>query len=116
VALCDDLNTPGAIAEVHALAKQLHKAEAADKPALKARILAAGKILGILESDPQSWLQGGISEGSLTAQEIESLIAQRSDAKQNKDYARADDIRQALTDAGIVLEDSPEGTQWRRER
>ena len=115
-ALSDDLNTPGAIAEVHALAKQLHKAQAADKPALKARILAAGKLLGILESDPEAWLQGGIDEAGLSAQEIESLIEQRSEAKESKDYARADDIRQALTDAGIVLEDSPDGTQWRRER
>jgi cysteinyl-tRNA synthetase len=113
-ALEDDLNTPVAIAEIHALAKQLHKASAGEKPVLKARILAAGNLLGILEQDPQAWLQGGVSDDVISAQDIEAQILARQDAKLSKDYARADEIRQALLDQGVVLEDSREGTQWRR--
>jgi cysteinyl-tRNA synthetase len=103
-----------AIAEVHALAKQLHKASAGEKPVLKARILAAGKLLGILEQDPQEWLQGGVSEDVISAEAIDALIVQRQEAKLGKDYGRADKIRQELLDQGVVLEDSREGTKWRR--
>jgi len=113
-ALNDDLNTPVAIAEVHALAKQLHKASAGEKPVLKARILAAGSLLGILEQDPQEWLQGGVSEDVISAEAIDVLIVQRQEAKLTRDYGRADEIRQELLDQGVVLEDSREGTQWRR--
>jgi len=114
VALNDDLNTPVAIAEVHALARELNKAEVEDKPRLKARILAAGALLGILQQDPEEWLHGGAGEGELGAGEIEDLIAERQQAKLDKDYGRADEIRQHLDQAGIVLEDSREGTKWRR--
>jgi cysteinyl-tRNA synthetase len=114
-ALNDDLNTPVAIAAIHALAKQLHKASAGEKPVLKARILAAGNLLGILEQDPEAWLQGGVSDDSISADAIEALIAERQQAKLDKHYARADEIRQELLEQGVVLEDSREGTQWRRE-
>ena len=113
-ALNDDLNTPIAIAEIHALAKQLHKAPEQEKPALKARILAAGGLLGILQQDPQQWLQGASSDDDISAAAIEALIAERQDAKLAKNYARADEIREQLSVAGVVLEDSREGTQWKR--
>ncbi len=113
-ALNDDLNTPVAIAEIHALAKQLHKAAPADKPDLKARILAAGNLLGILEQDPQQWLQGNVAAGDIAAEEIERLIEERQQAKLARDYARADEIRQSLLEQGVVLEDSREGTRWKR--
>jgi cysteinyl-tRNA synthetase len=114
-ALNDDLNTPEAIAAVHALAKQLHKASAGEKPVLKARILAAGNLLGILEQDPEAWLQGGVSDDSISADAIDALIAERQQAKLEKNYARADEIRQELLEQGVVLEDSREGTKWRRD-
>ena len=113
-ALDDDLNTPGAISEIHALAKQLHKAADEDKPALKARILAAGNLLGILEQDPQEWLQGALSDDDISAEAIEALIQERQEAKLSKDYARADEIRQSLLEQGVALEDSREGTKWKR--
>ena len=113
-ALEDDLNTPLAIAELHALAKQLHKAGDADKPRLKARLLAAGKLLGILQQPPAAWLQGGAVAGEMTPEAIEALIAERQAAKQARDFARADAIRQQLLDAGVELEDGREGTLWRR--
>ena len=113
-ALNDDLNTPVAIAEIHALAKQLHKASDSEKPELKGRILAAGSLLGILQQDAQEWLQGASSEEAISAADIEALIAARSEAKLAKDYARADEIRQQLLEEGVVLEDSREGVKWRR--
>ena len=114
LALNDDLNTPVAIAEIHALAKQLHKAPETEKPALKARILAAGQLLGILQQDPREWLQDAASDDAISAQEIEELIARRQQAKLDGNYALADEIRQGLAVAGVVLEDSREGTQWKR--
>jgi cysteinyl-tRNA synthetase len=113
-ALNDDLNTPVAIAELHALAKQIHKAEDQDKPALKARMLACGNLLGILAQDPQEWLQGAAAEGDITADAIEAAIVARQEAKLNKEYALADEIRQELLGQGVVLEDSREGTKWKR--
>jgi len=114
-ALNDDLNTPVAIAELHALARQLHKVGEGEKPALKARMLAAGNLLGILEQDPEAWLQGGVAGDVIGAEAIDALIAERQEAKLAKDYARADEIRQSLLAQGVVLEDSREGTRWRRE-
>lgn len=113
-ALNDDLNTPIAIAEIHALAKQLHKAVEDQKPVLKARILAAGNLLGILEQDAQEWLQGASSSDAISAADIQALIEERQRAKLEKNYSRADKIREELLGQGVVLEDSREGTQWKR--
>ena len=113
-ALMDDLNTPQAIAEIHAMAKQLHKAGESERPALKARILAAGNLLGVLGEDPETWMHGSVSDDVMAAEQIETLIAERQQAKLDKNYDRADQIRQQLLAEGVVLEDSREGTQWRR--
>ena len=113
-ALNDDLNTPVAIAEIHALAKQLHKAAPGEKAVLKGRILAAGNLLGILEQDAVEWLQDAASCDAISTADIEGLIEQRQAAKLAKDYARADEVREELLAQGVVLEDSREGTQWKR--
>ena len=113
-ALNDDLNTPIAIAEIHALAKQLNKASAEDKPQLKGRIIAAGNLLGILGQDPQQWLQDDAADDAISAEAIEALIQERAEAKAGRDFARSDEIRDALLAQGVVLEDSREGTQWKR--
>ena len=68
-------------------------------------------MLGLLQRDPEAFLQGHVS---LPPAEIERLIAERDAAKRRKDYKAADDIRKDLLDKGIVLEDSPAGTKWRR--
>ncbi len=113
-ALNDDLNTPLAIAEIHALSKELNKADDGAKPLLKAKILAVGNLLGILQQDPLAWLHGGVGENEVSAQDVEALIMERQQAKLDKDYGRADEIRQNLLAQGVVLEDSREGTKWRR--
>ena len=114
-ALCDDLNTPGAISELHAVARQLHKsASPVEQAWLKARLLALGGLLGLLQQDPVAWMQGGVAEAGLDAAAIEDMIAARNQAKQDRDFARADAIRAELLAQGVVLEDSREGTQWRR--
>lgn len=114
-ALNDDLNTPQAIAELHALAKALNKAEQADKPHLKARLLAGADLLGLLASDPEAWFQQSASEDAISVEEIEAAIAERQQAKADRDFARADELRDMLASQGVVLEDSRDGTTWRRE-
>jgi cysteinyl-tRNA synthetase len=115
-ALCDDLNTPLAISDMHAIARDLNKADAQARPQLKARLLAAGNLLGVLAQDPLDWLQGdaGSDEEGLDAAAIEALIAERTEAKNSKNFARADAIREELGAAGVVLEDGARGTLWRR--
>ena len=111
--MLDDLNTPESIAALHAASKALNKAIDADRAKAKGMLLACGTALGILQVDPEVWFTGG-GDNDLSADVIDKLIAERRDAKANRDFARADQIRDELIAAGIVLEDSPEGTIWRR--
>jgi cysteinyl-tRNA synthetase len=105
-ALCDDLNTPLAMAEMSALLKQ------DNSPELKAELLAAGKMLGLLQHAPQEWL--GYAETDEDTSEIEDLIAQRGVAKKNKDWPKADEIRNKLAALKIEVEDTPDGPKWRK--
>ncbi len=105
-ALCDDLNTPLAVAAMHALAD----AAMAGDVAAAAGLRAAGSLMGLLQTDPSEWFRG---EGDDSAA-IEAAIAERIAARKSKDFARADAIRKELTDKGIQLEDGPDGTIWRR--
>ncbi len=102
-ALCDDLNTPQAIAEMHALAD---RAMAGDTEA-GAGLRAAAHLLGLLQVE--NWFHG---DGDTSA--IDAAIAERIAARKAKDFARADAIRKDLEAQGISLEDGPQGTIWRR--
>ncbi len=116
LALLDDLNTPVAISELHQLARDLNKADPTEKPICKGKLLLAGEMLGLLKQDPQSWFHKARGDSdSISADEIDALIAKRAEAKKMKDFARADEIRQSLLEQGVVLEDSRDGTTWRRE-
>jgi cysteinyl-tRNA synthetase len=109
-ALSDDLNTPAAFG---ALARGL-KGVVGDPGEVftigkeTGQWFAAAKLLGFLSTTPRSWFQG---EGDAN---VDTLIAARTDAKKNRDFAQADRIRADLAAQGIILEDTPTGTTWRR--
>ena len=116
-ALLDDMNTPEAIAKLHAAAGRLNKAlTPADAATAKGELLAGGRLLGILELEPEAWFTQAASSGASapSAEEIEDLIQERLSAREQRDFARADEIRTLLDAQGVVLEDGPEGTIWRR--
>lgn len=113
-AMDDDFNTPVALSVLFDLARELNIAKQADEAEKCAELAETlrflGGLLGILQNDPDSFLQGDADEA--IAQQIQARI----DAKQAKDWATADKIRHDLKNQGIVLEDSPDGTtRWRRE-
>jgi len=113
-ALLDDLNTPMAVSELHRLAKQMHTAVGADQVSLSSELLGLAELMGLLQNDPEEWFTLARGAGDISKQDIEMLIAERQQAKDDKDYSGADQIRQSLLDQGVVLEDSRAGTQWRR--
>lgn len=106
-AMDDDFNTPEAIAVLFDLANEANKTKDITTQQL---LKSLGAVLGLLQRDPDVFLQGDAAQ----AMDIEGLIQARLQAKKNKNFAEADAIRKQLADAGIVLEDSPQGTTWRR--
>lgn len=115
-ALEDDLGTPDALAEMNGLARRLGQALNDDAPEetlrpLVAELLADGELIGLLTTDPEAWFKG---EGSEDDADIDALVRARDEARANRDFARADEIRDELTAKGIVLEDGAGGTRWRR--
>ncbi|MDE2029020.1 MAG: cysteine--tRNA ligase [Alphaproteobacteria bacterium] len=135
-ALCDDLNTPSAIAYIDQLVNQLNAAflfEEPENPAFKigcpnnypanpaniatfkAKILSAGMALGLLQHPPEAWRKWQpAGQSGPTDAEIEQQIEARLAARKAKDYAESDRIRDALAAQGVILEDGPGGTTWRR--
>lgn len=120
-AMNDDFNSSAAISVLFSLASEVNKAAKAqdtDKAwQLAQQLRALAKSLNILQQPPKQFLQAVIgekSENGLSDDAIDALIAERGAAKANKDYARADEIRMQLKEAGIELEDSSAGTTWRR--
>lgn len=113
-ALEDDLNTPRAISELFNLLKDANTAKTDDeKRRAKSVLLASGALLGLLEQDPEAWFGRGSGTRDVDPAEVERLIQARADARQSRDFAEADRIRDQLTAMGVVLEDKPGGTRWR---
>jgi len=109
-AMDDDFGTPEAMAVLFELANEVNRG----RRELGAQLRALGAVLGLLQRDAQAFLQGDRAAGGIPAARIEALIAERSAARKARDFARADAIRVELEAAGVVLEDSPSGTTWRR--
>ena len=109
-AMDDDFNTAEAIAVLFDLTRELNKAEGDAKVELGTQLRQLGAVLGILQSDAQSFLQGGGDDDEATY--VQDMIEQRATAKAEKNWGRADEIRDELLAKGIVLKDGPEGTTW----
>jgi cysteinyl-tRNA synthetase len=108
----DDFNTPEAMAVLFDIANEVNKSHSIES-ANQLKSLAG--VLGLLQRDPEAFLQGGqIAGDGYSPDQIEQLIAQRLEARRSKNFTEADRIRKELLDGGIVLEDGPQGTIWRR--
>ncbi|KAA5970078.1 cysteine--tRNA ligase [Pantoea sp. M_9] len=116
-AMDDDFNTPEAYSVLFDMARDVNRLKSEDKAAadgLAARLRELANVLGILQQDPELFLQSGAQTNNDEVAEIEQLIKMRNDARQAKDWAQADVARDRLNALGIVLEDGPQGTTWRR--
>ncbi len=125
-AMDDDFNTPEALATLFELAREINRLRGEDETAAAqsgSALKQLGGLLGLLQGDPETFLQGrggaAIADAAggtgFTAQQVETLMAQRIAARKAKNWAEADRIRAQLQEAGIVLEDTAKGTIWRRE-
>ncbi len=121
-AMDDDFNTPVVLSVLFDLARELNKVKENDREKavqLAATLRYLGSLLGILQDAPETFLKGGSVAGSgtviLSDEQIEQQIQARLDAKKNKDWSTADRIRDELKEQGVILEDVPGGTNWRRE-
>lgn len=116
-AMDDDFNTAGAISSLHGVAGELNQAKRDGDQgrirALAAVLVRLGGVLGLLQQDPEAFFQAGVPE-DLSAPDIEALIDARANARKDKNFTEADRIRDELLEKGIILDDSREGTSWRR--
>lgn len=117
-AMNDDFNTPEAVAVLFEIAKEINRVKADDNErarALAATLVQLGDVLGILQQQPEQFLKSSSADSADDEEaEIEQLIAQRNQARADKDWAEADKIRDQLQQKGIVLEDKDGQTNWRR--
>ena len=113
-ALLDDLNTPMVISELYRLAKEANQAEGDRQAEILGELMGLADLIGLLQQEPEQWFTQARGKDQISADAIENLIDDRKQAKINKDFLLADQIRQQLLDSGVILEDSREGTKWRR--
>ncbi len=115
-ALCDDLNTPVALAEINRLAKNLARASSPrERRTAKALLLGSGQLMGLLQQEPEKWFAFGqkqLQDTTLLGK-VESLIAARESARAEKNWAESDRLRDELHKLGVLVEDSTSGTRWR---
>ena len=112
-ALCDDLNTPMALAELFKIAKEINSTKDKEKLiVLTSNLKASSNLLGLLQSTPDQWFKSGDND-SLSSKEIEAMIKQRELARASKNFSEADKIRNKLVRSGVIIEDRPDGTEWK---
>ena len=114
-ALEDDLNTPAALAVLFELAHDANRsADPVQRGQIKARLLACGGLLGLLQQAPEDWFNWTpAGEEQMPENEIEALLAQRAEARSNKNWAESDRIRDLLKSRKVLVEDSKDGQRWR---
>jgi cysteinyl-tRNA synthetase len=110
--LYDDLNTPKVIAALNVLSNQIVSADKKMKGKIKYNLLEVGKIIGILQNNPDKWLGYGKS-ANLDETTIERLIKERNEARGSKNFDVADQIRDELKEKGVEIEDTKKGTIWK---
>jgi cysteinyl-tRNA synthetase len=113
----DDLNTPGAISALHQCLNKLKNSVTNNVSSAKSELLAGGKLLGLLGQDPEDWFKWQPSDAvgnGLSDAHIDELITERVNARANKDFSTSDRIRDQLVNNNIILEDTKNGTIWRR--
>ncbi len=111
----DDFNTPEALSVLFELVKELNKVKATDQHQasdLAGVLVRLGEVLGVLQTDAETFFQGEQDDDEASV--IEALIVKRNTARADKDWAAADEARDALSAMGVVLEDGPQGTTWRK--
>ena len=121
-ALADDINAPLALSRLHDMAGEIQRLGNADTKILRRRLKSAGGLLGFFNQSAEAWFHTAAAaqiaadenSASLSQQEIEAKIAERQKARAQRDFNLADKVRDELLAAGVVLEDSPSGTGWRR--
>ncbi|ARU93308.1 cysteine--tRNA ligase [Tatumella citrea] len=116
-AMNDDFNTPEAYSVLFDMGREVNRLKTEDSvaaDALAAKLRQIAKVLGILQQDPELFLQSSAASNDEEVAEIEALIKMRKDARESKNWAQADIARDKLNELGIILEDGPQGTNWRR--
>src|SRR5690625_4828823 len=116
-AMDDDFNTPVALTVLFDLARDINRRREADEQAaagLASLLRELSGVLGLLSDDPEDYLKGSEADDEFSVERIESLIAARTRARESRDFAEADRLRDELQEAGVIIEDGPQGTTWRR--
>ena len=113
-ALTDDLNSVKALSEINKLAEKLSKSEKTEKILYKSKLLSSGRLIGILKNKPNIWLNYNTTNDNINMNEINKLIEKRDEARNKKDFTTADEIRNILYNMDIEIEDTKDGTKWRK--
>ena len=112
--LCDDLNTPGALGQLNILVNKLQSVDDGNKMEILSKIYSGAKLLGILNKSPNEWLGYNAQSNDIDLKKIEQLISDRNKFRSEKNYQKSDEIRDELKSIGIEIEDTSDGTKWRK--
>ena len=110
-AIADDINTPKALSELFAIVKNINNAKSDEESRQLASILiGSAHLLGLMNEDAEMWFENIDIDEAL----IDRLLSEREAAKSNRNFERADHIRQEIESLGVTMEDGPEGPVWKK--